>query len=650
MPDFFSSEGFMPHGHCYLWNPGLVWLHVVSDGLTALAYTSIPFTLVYFARRRRDVPFNWMFLCFGLFIIACGTTHMLEIWTLWNPSYWLSGSVKAVTATASVATAVLLVRLVPTALAIPSANELHRTNEELHAIRHELEERVIARTKELVEKNAQLEREIAERLRAEHRFRRLSDAGVIGIVVVNKNLDVLEVNDAAARMVGYEAEDFTSGRVRWSDLTPDEGRPADARMIQKLDATGVASPWEKEYLRKDGTRVPVLVGVAATEDGERIAVILDITDRKQAEATLVKLRAEQEAGATFRDLLEAAPDAMVILDLEGRIVLVNEQAEKLFAYDRSKLLGQSIELLVPERYRKQHPGHRTRYMADENATRPMGLGRELFARRSDGSEIPVEISLNRIHTVAGTVVSSTIRDISERKRTEHVLRRAKEAAEMASRELESFSYSVAHDLRAPLRGINGYATALVEELGPKLDAEHRLFLDRIGAGAARMGDLIDALLALARVSRTDLKREDVDLGRLAESIVGELKRQQPQRDVEFVCGKDLRAVGDESLVRALLDNLLQNAWKFTSKKGHARIEVGRDDAGFFVSDTGAGFDMAYGDKLFAPFQRLHQQTDFAGTGIGLATVQRIVQRHGGRIWAEGKVDAGATFHFTLEAS
>jgi PAS domain S-box-containing protein len=365
----------------------------------------------------------------------------------------------------------------------------------------------------------------------------------------------------------------------------------------------------------------------------------------QMAADLESLTVEhRKAEEKFRGLLEAAPDAMVIADVRGRIVLVNAQTEKLFGYRRDELLDRGLDVLVPKRLRSELSEHRTGYLYDPAVSAP-GSGAELYASRKDGVEFPIEISTSPLQLDTEVLVSSAIRDITERRKVEIALK-------SSNRELDAFSYSVAHDLRAPLRGMNGFSRALLEDYGDKLDDEGKDYLQRICSGAERMGHLIDGLLALSRVTRTDLEREEVNMSRLAEGIVTQLRVGQPDRMVEFKNQDDVVAHGDPRLLRALLENLLGNAWKFTGTRPSACIEFGAAQRSgameYFVKDDGAGFDMAYADKLFTAFQRLHSADEFAGTGIGLATVHRIVSRHGGRVWATGAVNGGATFHFTLE--
>ncbi len=226
--------------------------------------------------------------------------------------------------------------------------------------------------------------------------------------------------------------------------------------------------------------------------------------------------------------------------------------------------------------------------------------------------------------------------------------------EVANKELETFAYAVSHDLHAPLRVIDGFSQALLEDYSTKLDEDGKEYLSRVRAAAQRMGELIDDLLRLSCISRTELRRETIDLSSLVEEITDELDRSEPGRKVEIVIEKGLTGTGDRALTRAALENLLGNTWKFTRKKDKARIEFGMTghdgDTAYFVRDNGVGFNMEYANKLFGPFQRLHGSDEFEGTGIGLATVQRIIRRHGGRVWAEARVNEGATFYFTLSHS
>jgi PAS domain S-box-containing protein len=346
----------------------------------------------------------------------------------------------------------------------------------------------------------------------------------------------------------------------------------------------------------------------------------------------------------FAALLEAAPDAMVCVAVDGRVVLVNAQAERLFGYQRVELVGQPVEILVPDAARAAHPGHRAGYVADPRH-RPMGAGRPLAGRRRDGSTFPAEISLSAIDTDEGILVAAAVRDVTVQLRVRD--------AERSRQDLESFIYSVSHDLRAPLRALSGYSGALLEDYGGVLGEEGRGYAERIVAASEHMAQLIDYLLELSRLSRAELQLQPVDLGGEAARIAEELQRREPRRHVCFAIEKPVQALADRRLIRTVLQNLLDNAWKFTSGRDDASIEFGTapsEDAAVccYVRDNGAGFDSARAGSLFQPFQRLHAARDFPGTGTGLASVRQIVERHGGHAWAEGVIGAGATFYFTLD--
>jgi len=257
------------------------------------------------------------------------------------------------------------------------------------------------------------------------------------------------------------------------------------------------------------------------------------------------------------------------------------------------------------------------------------------------------------------------KDITERKKTERQIARMNDELEnkviertkmlrIANKELEAFSYSVSHDLRAPLRSIDGFSQALIEDYGDSLDDIAMNYLSRVRSAAQRMSTLIDDMIKLAKVSRTELSKKRINLSSIARTISQSLAESEPDRKAEFIIQPNLYVLGDENLMKVALQNLLENAWKFTSKEEITHIEVGSksidNETVYFVRDNGAGFDMNYAKKLFAPFQRLHKETDFPGTGIGLSTVQRIIHRHLGKIWAEGDLEKGAEFCFTMRTN
>lgn len=356
-------------------------------------------------------------------------------------------------------------------------------------------------------------------------------------------------------------------------------------------------------------------------------------------------------------LLGSMPDTVVIVNADGKIVSANAQAEKLFGYSDRELQGASMALLVPERFRLTQ----TQYYAAWFTQRGGGVETtlELCGLHKDGHEFPIEVSTKPLVADNGLVVTSAIRDITARKQVEEQISKLNKELELraqeleaANKELQAFSYSVSHDLRSPLQNIDSFSQILVEDYANRLDADGRDYVQRLRGSCRHMEEIIDALLALSNMMRSELQVQSFDLSALAKAVAADLKQKDPDRLVDWVIAEGLTAEGDAQLLRVVLENLFGNAWKFTANRPRARIEFGAMPQSngartYFVRDDGAGFDMARASKLFTPFKRLHDQSEFPGTGIGLATVQRVIQRHRGKIWAEGVVNHGATFCFTL---
>ncbi len=475
------------------------------------------------------------------------------------------------------------------------------------------------------------------------------------LILLDAKGEIATWNSGAQRITRYQPDEIL-GR-HYSLLHPKEEVKSGAPQ-RELTVAGSLGSLELQgwRLRKDGSRFWASIALTALKDDtggiQGYSLILhDNTERRASEEAMTKSRNMLER------LFETAPDAVVVVDGGGVIRKVNQQAEVIFGYMREEMLGQRIELLIPKRFHKRHRQHLRNYFGDPRA-RKMGIGLELYGRHKNGAEIPVDIMLNPIAAQDATWVFAVIRDITLQKQGEAkilelnlTLRNQLDQLAATNRELESFSYSVSHDLRAPLRHIIGFVDLLNAKGGTSLDDKSRHYLDVISGAATRMGMLIDDLLAFSRMGRSDMMKGWVDLGLLVREIVADQQADMQDRKIEWDVSALPVVLGDAAMLRQVLINLIGNAVKFTRGREVARIAVGsvelEDETDIFVKDNGVGFDEAYANKLFGLFQRLHANEEFEGTGVGLAIVQRIVLRHGGRVWAEGTVDGGASFWFSL---
>jgi PAS domain S-box-containing protein len=499
-------------------------------------------------------------------------------------------------------------------------------------------------------------------------------------------LAVIHTNPTKAAIV-HERPNHYRLDLNGQHLVPQVVRTGQSELIAEVsDALLVAAARDAEHLQTLRTLgfssymcVPLLVRertlgaitFASTTAGRRYtAPDLALAEEVARRAALAidnagLYRAAQEQREWLHVTLSSIGDAVIATDITGHVTFMNLVAGELTGWQPADAIGRDMhELLTIISGATGTPTENpVAQILREGAIVDRTDHTLLIAR--DGTEHPIEVRGAAIRSDARTMLGVVLvfRDITERHAAEAALqhlnadleRRVVERTaqlEAINKELESFSYSVSHDLRAPLRSIDGFSQALLEDYGDKLDSDGQEYLQRVRAATQRMAQLIDDLLSLARVTRSELHHDLVDLSAHAATIAEELQRTQPDRLVAFMIAPGLVTHGDERLLHLVLDNLLANAWKFTSKRPCAQIEfgavAGADPQAYFVRDNGAGFDMAYADKLFGAFQRLHAMTEFAGTGIGLATVQRVIHRHGGRVWAESALDQGATFFFSVQ--
>jgi PAS domain S-box-containing protein len=490
-------------------------------------------------------------------------------------------------------------------------------------------------------------------------YRRLFEAAKDGILILDVETGrINDVNPFLIKLLGFSKEEMMGKTV--GELSPFKDIEENKVMLSRLQKDGFVRYEDLPMETRDGRKVAVEFVCNVYKAGDVNVIqcnVRDITVRKQTEAAISRLAS----------IVEFSDEAIIGKDLNSIVTSWNRGAEKIFGYTAGEMVGASIMRLIPADRQDEENRILQKVKRGERVEHF-----DTLRQAKDGRLINISVTASPIKDPAGKVtgVSKVARDISERKVVEEKIRQlnveleqrvAERTAQLksANEELEAFSYSVSHDLRAPLRHVMGFVSLLQNDAGPSLSEKNSKYLTTISNSAKRMGDLIDDLLTFSRVGRAEIQKANVNLDDLVGDTLGDFQAEIKERKVEWIINPLPMVRADRALLRLVLVNLISNAVKFTGQRAEAKIEIGcvesdegratggKSETVIFVRDNGAGFDPEYVHKLFGVFQRLHSNAEFEGTGIGLANVQRIIQRHGGRVWAEGKVEGGATFYFSI---
>lgn len=689
----FSTGPFVPHGHCYLWRPGLVWLHGLSDGLIALAYGLIAGALIYFLQQRQDVPFRPLFWLFAAFIASCGLTHMLGVWTLWFPTYWISGTAKAVTALISLYTALELIPNIPLALTLPSTAQLEQLNQELQAevsdrkqaeaslrltevevrrLNQELEDRVKQRTTQLEQATQRIEALLEQEQRDRVSLETAKDDLQITAERLNLALSAAQMGSwdwytdtqdqiwspQTERLLGLEPGSIAHTYQAWAERV----HPDDLAPTQDLVQTALVSQDEfsgqYRVLWPDSSLhwLEVYGRVVRDEDGQTlrtVGVLQDITETKQAELAL------QASETRFRAVFEQAAVGMARLSPQGRWIQVNQKLCEILGYQPEELLDKPFQAITPAADQPQEAHYYQQLLTGE---RTDGQFEKRYIHKS-GELIwsLVTVSIESDGPDGPLALIAIIEDIRERRATQLELQhRADDLAttnlvlaqttallERRNAELDQFAYMASHDLKAPLRAISNLAEWLIEDLETLIPVKNRRQLELLQSRVQRMEGLINGLLEYSRVGRRQRTITNVDVGDLLANVVDSLA-PPPGFRIEIAAGMPTLQTHATALSQVFA-NLINNAIKH-HHQSQGTVRVGWQDQGatveFAVADDGPGIAPQYHDKIFTIFQTLKARDDFESTGIGLSLVKKIVESEHGRVWLRSEVGQGTTFYFT----
>ena len=711
----FSTEDWPSRWDWGIWTEFHGWLYILSDlGLLA-AFFVFPFLLIRFIKKNPSVPLPGVFWLLVIFIIFCGLTYLIDIMNFWWPGYRLSALLRFITAVISWVTILKFYKYIPIALTFRSPGEV--------------------------------EKEMLQHKRTEAKFMGLLESAPDAMVITNLEGKITMVNAQTETIFGYEREEILGKEVEVLIPQRFHHRHVNHRKgyVTHPKVRSMGHGMELYGRRKNGNEFPVEVSLSPmylTGEDEMVIIsaIRDISRQKETEAEIKKLNENLELLVIERTselelaLMKEKIARTEMAKNQQRLALLTDASQVLASsLDYTKTLNDLARLLVPEfadwcsfdefdesgtmnRIVVSHADPQKVklvyqlaeiYPADTTteeggygvlSTRQPRIFNDItdelmrsLSRNDDHYRILKQLSIkaailvpllirDKIFGIMSLVCSDSNRRFSEedyiftvelaRRITlaventriyrelqesnadleDRVTRRTLEL-EAINKELEAFSYSVSHDLRAPLRSIDGFSNKLLKDYGSLFDDQAKDYFNRVMNASRHMGHLIDDLLKLARISRMELHPEEINLSEIARNILAELQETNPERKAEFLIDENLKAMGDRSLIQVVLQNLLDNAWKYSRNAPITQIEFGslmKDNRTvYFIKDNGVGFDMKYVDKLFGAFQRLHSVTEFEGTGIGLATVNRIIRRHHGSIWAESEINKGTTFYFTL---
>jgi PAS domain S-box-containing protein len=624
---FFNGD-YMPHGHCYLWKPEILWINVISDSLIALAYFSIPFVLFYIIKKRSDWQFSRLFILFSLFIFMCGVTHVMGIITIWQGFYGLHGLFKFITALVSVITAIALVKLLPSILAIPSIQQIKHTNQRL--------------AQEKIDKAKLEAHEESKRL-----LEKTLDASPSGLLALDQNGKISIVNQEIADMFGYSKAELIGKDINILLNTSYESTVLDNLFItKKIQQQGSNFKYihPSIYLAKtqNNQNLPTEIQMHGEQVADEQIVFVAITDQT------AKLKAEKTE-AYLTAIFDSCDDPILGITLDGIITRWNKAAENLYGYSAQDIIQQSIFNLVSEQDQAQAK------QTLEQVSKGQKIDHyEVTRIKKNGIEVQVMVTISPIKDYHGNIFGASIidRDCTPANAAQQNLELKNIALQNSNKELENFAFIASHDLKEPLRKILSFGQLIQPEVKSLLSEQSREFFGYMLSAADRMQQLLSSLLSYSQISSRAKPHEVVDLNLVIKNVLSDLqlKIEETNATIESDLLPTIKA--DKIQIHQLFQNLIENALKYRHADRAPIIKIINHEstsyaAHLMISDNGIGFEQQYAEQIFDMFKRLHGRRDYQGTGVGLAICRKIIERHNGSIKAQSTNGEGAIFelHF-----